>query len=283
MIFKKLIRIHIILFVFNTHPVLAFTDFELDEKITKLAAQSGITDKDRINALRVQVISIIKMKEGLIFEVIVEPCKGDFKRFCSNLLDISTSIECLKNNRNSVTQICEDALKIQFGNLPLKEAGLYKGVVLPKGSILRFNAHGEVIRAIASGNFNYKGLIFKKGQVMFHKTSLHFASLENDQIIDGIKYKAEGIGPFFNENGEVENATLAEDTEIGGIIYKATQITFHAKNKVKHGTLAQDITIDGYFFKAKRPVWLDSNGVINKSKYEETEKKFGAMYDKSNN
>jgi hypothetical protein len=283
MIFNQIFRILVLIFVVIVQPVFAVTDSEIDEQITKLVEQNSITDENQINALRSQVRSIIKMKQKMIFDAIVEPCTDDFEKLCSNSNDTSTYIECLKENRKSVTQMCEEALKKQFGNLPLKEAGLYKGVVLPKGSILTFSIHGEVIRAIASENFNYKGLTFKKGQVMFHKTSLHFASLTNDQLIDGIKYKANGIGPFFNENGEVENATLAEDTEIGGIFYKASQITFHAKNKVKHGTLAQDITIDGYVFKAKRPVWLDSNGVINKSQYEETDKKFGAMYDKSNN
>lgn len=262
MILKQLTKLIVFICLIFFKSVLALDDLELDELLSEQAKQSGITDKEQVEAFKKQVKSLLRTKEVLLFKSIDEPCKGDFEKFCASSISISNSIECIKDNRESVSQICEGALKKQFGNLPLKEEGLYKGVLLPRGSVLTFNNQGEVVRAIAAQNFQYKGNDYKKGQVMFHETGLHYAALLEDQFINGIKFSTK-MGPFFHKNGSVENAVLAEDTNIDGIVFKElSNIRFHSNGQVSLGTLVSDTNIGGLTFAAERPIFFQQNRTI---------------------
>jgi len=124
---------------------------------------------------------------------------------------------------------------------------------------------GNVLGIKASENFIYKNINFKKGQIRFHYTGISVGHLVSDQYIDGIKYKAGGIGPFFNKDCEVENATLAEDTEIDGILYKgSSQIQYYSHGKVEIGVVAKEVFIQGDFYEAGKHVWFNKDGTIRK-------------------
>ena len=253
-----------ILFIFGTiNSAFAIDENELNEKLKEMAEQKGITDKEQLDSLKSLVISILKTKERFALRALKGPCKEDIEYLCSGSGDISNSLECLKVNRDDVSKLCEDGLRNQFGGKPLKEMELYNGVEIPKGSTFFFDPRGRVLGVIAADHFNYQNIHFRKGQIRFHDVGIAVGHLVTDQYIDGIKYKADGIGPFFNNNGEVENATLAENTEIEGVVYKGgTQIQFHAKGKVKRGTVANRATVQGETYMPDSGIWFQKNGNI---------------------
>lgn len=258
---RQLLSILFVLGAFNS--AFAVNEKELNEKINEVAARQGITDKRQIETLKLQVISIIKTKEHFTYIAIKEPCKEDILRYCPDISDTSHLLECIKDNRDQVSQICENTLRNQFGSKPLKEAQLYNGVNIPKGSIFFYDPQGNVLGVIASEDIEYRNIRFKKGQLRFHDVGISVGSLTSDQYIDGVKYSADGIGPFFNKNGEVVNATLAEDAEISGIVYKGgTQIQFYSKGKVKSGTVEKEVTVQGKTFSPNSRIRLKESGEI---------------------
>ena len=133
--------------------------------------------------------------------------------------------------------------------MPLEEAEVYNGVPIPKGSYYRYGRDGKISSVVTFEKIKYKDIDFEKGSIKFNDNGIDVARLASDQKIDGIEYSASGIGPFFNEDGDVVNAVLAKDTEIAGIVYKGGgQITFHSKGRVKSGTVANEITVQGQSF-----------------------------------
>lgn len=255
-----------ILFIFGSNnPAFAIDENELNEKLKIMAEQQGITDKKQLESLKSQVLSILKMQERFAYLALKDPCKEDIERFCSDRSDVSNSLECIKNNRGHVSNLCENALRNKFGSHPLKEVQLYNGVEIPKGSTFFYDPQGRVLGLRAAENFKYRNIHFKKGQIRFHDVGISVGHLVADQYIDGIKYKAGGIGPFFNKNGEVENATLSEDTEIEGITFKGgTQIQFYTKGKIHSGTVAKKVTIQGNTYMPNSGIWFNKNGEIRK-------------------
>lgn len=249
----------------SINSAFADSEGELNEKIGEIAAQQGITDKEQLESLKSQVLSILKTKERFAYRAIKEPCKEDIENYCLDSSDISRSLKCIKDNRDFVSNLCENTLRNQFGSKPLKEAQLYNGVEVPKGSTFFYAPQGRVLGVIAAENFKYRNIHFKKGQIRFHDVGISVGHLVSNQYIDGIKYLADGIGPFFNKNGEVENATLAEDTEITGIVYKGdSQIQFYSKGKVQNGTVAKETTVQGETYMPGNPIWFQRNGEIRK-------------------
>lgn len=118
--------------------------------------------------------------------------------------------------------------------------------------------------AIVSEDFEYNGLRFKKGQIRFHETGLSVGSLAEDQYIDDVKYKVSRMAIFFHEDGSVENAILAEDTEFGDIMFKGgKQIEFYSSGQVHHGTVAKDVMVQGKACKAGQQIWLNEDGSLS--------------------
>ena len=262
-LFTLLIGVLFILGACNS--ALAIDENELNVKLENMAIQRGITDKAEIEKLKLQVLSILKTRERFTYLDLKEPCKEDIKLYCPDISNISNTLECIKENRDDVSNLCENALRNTYGSLPIKEAQLYNGVQIPKGSTFFFDPQGTVLGVITSENFKYKNIYFKKGQIQFHAVGISVGDLVSDQYIDSIKYKAGGIGPFFNKEGYVTNATLAEDTEIEGIVYKIdTQIEFHGKGKVKHGTIANNVTVQDEIYLSGSIIWFDKDGDIRK-------------------
>ncbi len=61
----------------------------------------------------------------------------------------------------------------------------------------------------------------------------------------------------------MENATLAENTEINGIIFRAsTQIQYYPQGLVKIGVLEEDIVINGKKYLAGTKTHLSQKGKI---------------------
>lgn len=261
----KLIAPGLTVLIASAQPALAVSDKEIDARISEMAAKQGITDKNQLEALRNEVKSISRTIETFAMMHVKEPCAGDFERFCSARTATSDSLDCIKEHRDNVTQMCEEALRNEFGGKPMKEAQLYHGVLLPKGSTFFYDPSGNVLGAQASQEFDYKGIKYKAGQIRFHEEGLSFATLVEDQSIHGAKYKAEGIGPFFGKDGNIENATLAENAEFGSILYKSgTQVTFYPGRKVQTGVLARDAAIEGENHKAGTGVRFNEDGTLDK-------------------
>lgn len=108
-----------------------------------------------------------------------------------------------------------------------------------------------------------RGYSLKKGVIGFHKSGISVARLTSNQTIGGIEYLASGLGPFFNENGEVVNATLARDTEIDGILYMAgQQITFHSKGRVNSGRVARAVQVQAASYSPGDMIYFDSKGAV---------------------
>jgi len=238
---------------------------EFSKKVDEIAAQRGITDKETL-ALKIQVLSIQKTADQFDFHAIAHPCRLEIEDLCASKNDVSDSIKCIKEARKLVSEQCEMALKQRFGGTPLREAQVHRGVLVPKGSTLRYGLFGEVNGAIAAENFIYNGIHFKKGQISFHDTGLSAGSLVSDQYIDGIEYLASGLGPFFNEEGDVVNASLSKDTEIEGVVYMAnTQITFHSKGRVESGRVAQAVTVQEESYIVGDRISFKDDGSIDKN------------------
>jgi hypothetical protein len=254
------------LFVATLFPQAGYAvdEVEFNAKFREMAAQQGITDEAQLNELKRTVRAILETRERFIVMAVQEPCENDIKRFCSSGEPASKILSCIKANREQVTSVCEEALQNELGGKPLAEKQLYHGVWIPKGSTFFYDSSGKILGAITSEDIEYNGIRFRKGQVRFHEVGLSVGSLVADQIINGIKYKADGIGPFFSKDGNVENATLAEDTEIVGILYKGgTQIMFHpATGHVYMGHLAKDATVHGRNYKAGNVVWFNVDGSL---------------------
>lgn len=242
----------------------AVEEANLIKKLEELAAEQGITDKEQLESLKIQVLSILKTREGFSFRGLSKPCKVDIKRFCSNSVKISNTLMCLKDNRESVSESCENALRNEFGGKPLLQDEVYNSVKVPKGSYFFYEPNGKILGVVASQNLQYKDIHFKKGRIRFHDNGISVGHLVSDQYIDGIKYLADGIGPFFNKRGEVENATLAENIEISGVPYKAgSQIQFYSIDKVKSGTVANQTTIQGKIYMPDEQIMFKKNGDID--------------------
>jgi hypothetical protein len=245
------------------HTCYAFDEAEFNNKIEEMATEQGITDENQINQLKLRLRAILETKQRFTHMAIQTPCEEDIKRFCKSGASVSETLQCMKENREQVTSLCEDALRNQFGGKPLSEAQLYRGVKIPKGSTFFYDPQGNILGVIASDEFEYNDIHFKNGQVRFHDEGISVAQMVSDQSINGIKYKAEGIGPFFDKDGNVENATLAEDTEIGGVLYKGgTQIQFYSPGKVKSGTVAKEITLFGGTLEAGESIWFNKDGSL---------------------
>jgi hypothetical protein len=260
---RYLMHVCIVLIFSASKAAFAISEKELNEKLNEMAAQEGITDKKQLESLKAQVISIIKTKEHFTYIAIKEPCKEDILRFCPDTNDTSVLLECMKDNRDHVSQNCENTLRNQLGGKPLKEAQLYQGVLVPKGSTFFYDTKGNVLGAIFSENFKYRNIHFKSGQVRFNDVGISYGRLASDQYIDGVKYSADGIGPFFNKNGDIVNATLAENTEISGVLYKAgAQIQFYSKGKVQSGTVAKEVTVQGKTYSPNSAIRFKKSGEI---------------------
>ncbi|ABV37189.1 hypothetical protein Ssed_2582 [Shewanella sediminis HAW-EB3] len=255
--------IFLLLFCNTLTSAFAVEEADLNKKLEELATQYGITDKEQLESLKIQVLSILKTRERFSFSTLNKPCRDDIERLCSDSGNISSTLMCIKDNREYVSESCENALGNEFGGNPLLHAEVYNGVEMPKGSYFFYNPNGKVLGVIASKNFEYKGINFKKGQIRFHDFGISVGQLVSDQYINGIKYSVDGIGPFFNKEGEIENATLAENSEIAGITYKAdSQIQFYSIGKVKSGTVAKETTIQGQTFMPGELIWFKKNGEI---------------------
>jgi len=236
---------------------------EIDKKMEEIFSGRENISEEQKNQMRLQVLSIIATKTKFDYRAIKDPCKEDIERFCSAIEDIEKILDCIKKSRNQVSQICENSLRNKFGGNPFSEEKMYARVLLPKGSYFFYNPRGKILGAIASENFEYRGIEYKKGQIRFHETGLSVAHLTKDQVINGIKYKEGGLGPFFDKNGNVTNATLAEDTEISGIYYKRNgQIMFNSDGTVEQGRLAKDASINGKSYKAGSVLSFQTNGTI---------------------
>jgi len=236
---------------------------EIDKKIEEIFSGKENISEEQKNQMKLQVLSIMATKNKFDYRAIKKICKEDLDRFCSTKDNVTEILECIKANRNQVSQICEDSLKNTFGGKSFPEDRMHAGVMLPKGSYFFYNPRGDILGAVASENFTYNGIEFKKGQVRFHETGLSVAHLTKDQDINGVKYKADGLGPFFDKNGNVENATLAEDTNVSGVFYKQnTQIMFNSDRTVQLGRLAKDASIDGKTYKAGSQLSFQANGTI---------------------
>jgi hypothetical protein len=108
------------------------------------------------------------------------------------------------------------------------------------------------------------GMPFPGTEVSFYENGkIGRGTLADDTVIGGIKYKA-GTKVLFYKNGKVETGTLAADTTIQGIKYKAgTFVRFNYRNgKVSQGTLAADTTIYGLKYKAGGDVMFHLDGKV---------------------
>jgi hypothetical protein len=247
------------------HASYALDDAEFNKKFEEMAAEQGITDEDQINQLKLKLKAILDTKERFTYMALQTPCEEDIKRFCKLGASISEILQCMKDNRDQVTSMCGEALRNQFGSKPLNEAQIYHGVKIPKGSTFFYDPQGNILGAIASDEFVHNSIRFKKGQVRFHEEGISVAHLASDQFIDGIKYSADGIGPFFDKDGNVENATLAEDTQINGVLYKGgAGIMFYSPGEVRTGTVAQEIILSGETLEAGMPVWFNNDGSLRR-------------------
>jgi hypothetical protein len=248
--------------LFTSNSIAADTS-DIDKKIEEMFSGRENISEEQKSQLKLQFLAIMATKTKFEYRAIKEPCKKDIERFCSTTEDIEQILDCIKKNRNQASKICENSLKNTFGGNPFSKETMHAGVLLPKGSYFFYNPHGEILGAMVSKSFKYKEIEYKKGQVRFHETGLSVAHLTKDQVINGIKYKADGLGPFFDKNGNVTNATLAEDTEILGIYYKRNgQIMFNSDGTVKRGRLAKDTSINGKPYKAGRNLSYQTDGTI---------------------
>jgi len=278
--------IGIILGLFSINTVYAFNENELDEKLNEIAEQHGITDKEKLEQLKEQikkqVESILATKKKLSYSLIQIPCKADIERLCLDANSVSEIIQCLKDNRNSVTPECEKVLRNEFGSKPLKEAQLYNGVIIPAGSTFFYDRSGNILGIDASEDVKYKDILFQKGPIWLHEGGIGVGRLVKDQYIGGIKYASDGIGPFFYENGTVKNATLAEDTVINGVIYqKDGQIVFHPDGKVSMGTIGAETKISGILLKTGTRLSINREGILGFLISVKDTKVNGILYEKN--
>lgn len=236
---------------------------EIDKIIKEMLSGRESLSEEQKNQLKLQVLSIVATKNKFDYRAIKKSCKEDLEKICSSKEGVTEKLECIKENRVQVSQICEDSLRNTFGGKPFTEDKMYAGVLLPKKSHFFYDPHGNILGAIASKKFEYNGIEFRKGQVRFHETGLSVAHLTKNQEINGIRYKADGIGPFFDKDGNVSNATLAEDVEISGVYYKgSSQIMFDSFGKVQQGRLAKDVSIAGKDYKTGKTISFRKDGTI---------------------
>jgi hypothetical protein len=212
----------------------------LDQRLEEHAIKQGITEKGAIKELVSSVRAILDTREHLAAESLREPCAQELAQLCGKKSKAIATNDCLKKHRPQVSAICELALRKEFGSLPLTEATLHQGISLPAGTWFFYDNHsGDLLGAITSGPVTVNGIEFKAGQIRFNRSGLSVGELTRDQVINGIKYKAGELSVFFYDDGQVENAILAEDTVIEGVAYKGgTQIMFHPNGKVSLAYLA---------------------------------------------
>jgi hypothetical protein len=236
---------------------------EIYEKLVASAKKQGLKDKDEIEKTIKKVEGILATKNMFIVKRLEAPCSHEISTHCREIINGHSLLDCLKYHRDQSKEYCEEAMKREFGGKPLKKDQIYRGVVIPKGSIIQYDFTGVIVGAETSQNFVNNNIVFQKGQIQFNKTGLRSGQLANDQYVDGIKYKACNIGPFFHENGVVENAILAENTIIGDYSYKAdSQVLFYPNGQVQQGTLAQAAIINGESILPDTTVWFDEKGSL---------------------
>lgn len=79
------------------------------------------------------------------------------------------------------------------------------------------------------------------------------------RIINGVAYASDVIN--YAGEGGIHYATLAQDTEIQGILFRGgKRIHYHRNGKVLTGFVAQDTVVEGKTITAKHPIALDSQG-----------------------
>lgn len=210
--------------------------------------KEGLND-EQIKDLQKQALATIMLQESFMLKNIKPDCKEDIQRFCKT----GDVIECLKKNRPNVQNKCETILRRELGGMPIEEATLYKGLKIPKGSHYSYASNGKIIGVHLSKATTYKNLEIAKGHVRFHNNGGGIADLKlaKDQYIDGIKYKHDHIGPFFDEKGLVKQGTLAENTEINGHLFaKGSNIKFDENRIIQSGKFAEDGIYKAMSYKA---------------------------------
>jgi hypothetical protein len=244
----------------------SITSFGLDDSELN---KPGISDQEQAQKLKSAVNSILLTKYTFAWLSIKESCKEDILKFCGDKEKNIEIIECIKLNRLQVNETCNNTLLKEFGSEPLSEAKTYNGVSLPVGSRLGYNNNGDVISAFVPENFAYRGIYFKAGKVSFHPLGkgISSAKLLKDQLINNIKYTSDRMNVFFDEEGNVSNGILAEDTIVNGVSYKKdSQIRFYAPNKVKHGVLAEDTKINGVYFRKDSSIHFNNLDTVERGK-----------------
>lgn len=245
--------------------VRAADDSDIDQKLDEIIKEQGITDQNQASALKAKLKGMAKLKEALMLIEIKTPCEDDLATYCSHVSSDSEILTCMKQRMDEVTSTCKKALANQFGSQPTTKLELYNGVEIPIGSTYFYDSRGQVLGARISEDLEYRGIHFKKGTIRFHKIGLSVATLTEDQFINDVKYRADGIGPFFHSDGSIANATLVDDTIFDGIKFMGgptTQIQFYIGGQVKSGTLASDTTIDGELFKAGTLLYFYEDGSV---------------------
>ena len=239
---------------------------ELDSKLNEIAAERAISKKE-LTELKIAVMSIAATRDRLALATIRKSCGEEIQLHCSSDRTTSATLNCIKAKRDQTSERCESELNKQFGGKPIPTDQFHLGIPIPKGSIFRYNHHGRIAGVIAADNIRHNGIHFKKGSISFHETGISVGRLVADQYIDGIEYLASGLGPFFNEEGNVVNATLASDTEIAGIVYMADQqITFHSKGRVESGRVAQETTAQGEVYLPGDMIRFNKDNTIRKTR-----------------
>jgi hypothetical protein len=203
--------------------------------------KSGVAEQGgSFSSLAKKVASISLLQESLHIKALQKACNEALKKHCAG----KNQPVCLKEKRDIVSATCKDAINEVFGRV-ISKAEMYHGVLIPKGSKY-FYGGGKIQGVILSEDIKYKGIKFKKGQMRFHDEGPSIGHLTHNQYIDGIKYKAGNLGPFFNKDGSVSNAVLAEDATINDIVYAGdSQIEFYGKNNIKRATLKSSGSIFG--------------------------------------
>jgi len=238
---------------------------EIKEKLIERIQSQKLQDKSEIKKAVQKAASILAAKNRFSVRKIIDPCLEDIDTYCNETSNGHVLVNCLKKNRTAVTKQCEDALKVEFGSKPTEKETVHKGVSIPKGSVFLYDLNGKtIIGANVPQNIKFKNILFQKGQLRFNTNGLSYAKLAEDQYIEGIKYRASNTGPFFHENGKVENAILAEDTKVEKYIYKIdTQILFYPNGKVQQGTLTQKTIIQEQEYDGGTTIWFNQDGTIS--------------------
>lgn len=192
------------------------------------------------------VAAMVSVKEKFIYNNLKHACPDDFEQFCPDAKSIHELLNCIREKRDSVSAVCEEQMAREYGSKPFARDTTYWGVTLPKGSYFFYSSNGAVLGAITSDVVTFKGMQFKPGQVRLCSTGVASAGLLEDTEIKGIRYKADALTVFFDGEGNVSTAVLAENVIINGINYKGgRQIWFCNGDEVRSGFLAEDALING--------------------------------------